>query len=271
VENARLYEAERAARESAEAAVRGRDEFLSIASHELRTPVTGIKAATQLLLRAQRRGQIDDERQRTQLKRIDGATTHLATLIEDLLDVSRLESGRLKLRTETCDLYALAHEVVARVHAGHRHHLSVEGAPGPMTVLADQVRINQVLTNLVGNAVKYSPNGGKVQVELEREGSGVLVRVRDTGIGVPAGAIDKLFQPFGRASNAAERHIPGLGLGLYICRQIVERHGGRIWAESAGEGMGMTVGMWLPEQGPTEDEAVDTECAAIEGEMALAT
>jgi PAS domain S-box-containing protein len=269
VDNARLYEAQRSAREAAEAAVKARDEFLSIASHELRTPVTGIKVATQLMLRTQQRGPVDEERQRAQLTRIEGATSRLATLVEDLLDVSRLQTGRLKLRTEPCDLHALAEEVIEHVPAGERHRLLVEDGPGPWTVLADPARIDQVLTNLVSNAVKYSPEGGEISVALEREGDGVLLRVRDAGIGVPADAIDKLFHPFGRAPNAEERQIPGLGLGLYICRQLVERHGGRIWAESGGHGKGMTVSVWLPEKGPIE-EAPDADGVDVEGEVVCA-
>ena len=113
--------------------------------------------------------------------------------------------------------------------------------------LADADRLEQVITNLLENAAKYSPHGGSIEVELRwTERDGVSLVVRDYGIGFPASAAERIFEPFGRASNAAERNIPGLGLGLYISRQIVERHGGRLWAESLGEGRGTTFQMWLP-------------------------
>jgi signal transduction histidine kinase len=104
----------------------------------------------------------------------------------------------------------------------------------------------------VDNAVKYSPDGGEVRLALRQEGEGVLLRVQDEGIGLPPGAAAAIFEPFGRADNAERRHLPGLGLGLHICRGIIERHGGRIWAESAGEGRGTTVSIWLPDRGERE-------------------
>jgi signal transduction histidine kinase len=117
---------------------------------------------------------------------------------------------------------------------------------GPCPVMADPDRIEQVLVNLVENALKYSPAGGTVRVTVAHEGDGVRVSVADKGIGLPAGVNEAIFAPFGRAANAAESGIPGLGLGLYIGRSFVERHGGRIWAESPGEGRGTTVSFWLP-------------------------
>jgi two-component system sensor histidine kinase VicK len=113
-------------------------------------------------------------------------------------------------------------------------------------VEVDPDRIEQIVANLLENAVKYAPDGGEVQVSLEPEADGMLVRVRDRGIGIPDGWAERIFQPFGRASNAIGAHISGLGLGLYLCRQIAEQHGGRLWAESHGEGQGTTVLLWLP-------------------------
>jgi signal transduction histidine kinase len=112
-----------------------------------------------------------------------------------------------------------------------------------------------VLVNLIDNAIKYSPDGGAIEVALTERDGGMLLTVRDEGIGLPAGATEVIFMPFGRADNAANHHIQGMGLGLAICRSIVERHGGRIWAESAGEGQGTTMLVWLPraeEGGPDE-------------------
>ena len=102
------------------------------------------------------------------------------------------------------------------------------------------------MVNLLDNAVKYSPDGGTIHVELTSEPDGTWLRVRDEGIGLPPDALEAIFLPFGRAGNATARHLPGMGLGLHICRSIVEQHGGRVWAESAGEGLGATVVIVLP-------------------------
>jgi signal transduction histidine kinase len=114
------------------------------------------------------------------------------------------------------------------------------------SLTADPHRLQQVLSNLLENAVKYSPAGGDVEVTLRIDGLGVLVCVSDSGIGLPTTAAETIFEPFGRASNAQRQQLPGMGLGLYIARQIVEQHGGRIWADSAGEGLGTQVSVWLP-------------------------
>jgi signal transduction histidine kinase len=123
---------------------------------------------------------------------------------------------------------------------------------GPCPIVADASRLEQVLANLLDNAVKYSPEGGAIEVILRSEGDGILIQVRDEGIGLPPGAAESIFEPFGRATNT--RDIPGMGLGLSICRSIVEQHGGRIWAESRGEGCGATINVWLPCEGPAPAE-----------------
>jgi two-component system CheB/CheR fusion protein len=169
-------------------------------------------------------------------------------LIADLLDVSRLRTGRLHLQPEPLDLADLARQVVneQRVQLGSDYplNLSVFGVLPPLT--ADPFRLQQVLTNLVENAIKYSPAGGEVEISLREHDLGVSVTVSDRGMGLPPGAAQHIFEPFGRASNAQRQQLPGMGLGLYIARQIVEQHGGRIWADSAGEGLGAQVNIWLP-------------------------
>lgn len=247
-----LLAAERAARTEAEEAVRARDTFLSIAAHELRTPVTALKGTAQLLLRWQARGQMEPTRLTRNLDVLSRSADRLAELTDDLLDVSRIRTGQLSLDPQPTDLAALVTEAVARQReqaADPHNFVMVFGEQLP-PVLADAGRIEQVLTNLLSNAVKYSPEGGEITTTLNGDDRGVFVRVRDAGIGLPDGAAEAIFAPFGRATNVATTNLPGMGLGLYICRTIIERHGGWISAESAGEGRGTTVTFWLPREAP---------------------
>jgi signal transduction histidine kinase len=246
LENARLYR-------EAQDAIQARDEFLSIASHELRTPVTAISGVAQVALRSKERGTLDDARLTRALDQLIRGSQRLVTLTEDLLDVSRLQTGRFELRPEVLDLEAFVADFVERfaVNLGEAHRLILdvggkERVGGEIIVQADPARLEQVLANLLSNAVKYSPDGGEVVVMVTEDGTGAQVAVRDAGIGLPAGSEGAIFEPFGRAANASHRQIQGLGLGLYICRQIVERHGGRIWAESHGDGIGTTFRFSLP-------------------------
>jgi PAS domain S-box-containing protein len=246
-QQAQLEAENQAAREVAAEARRTRDAFLFIASHELRNPLAGLKGTAQLLRRAQERGQLDAERLDRYLATIERLSAHLAVLAEDLLDVTRLRQGSLPLRPRATDLAALVREAVLRQQAQTDvHRLVVDISDQVPTAVIDPDRIEQIVTNLLDNAVKYSPEGGEIAVELRPEAGGVLLRVRDPGIGLPATLLESIFEPFGRAPNAGERNIPGLGLGLYICRRIAEQHGGRLWAESAGEQRGTTMSLWLP-------------------------
>jgi len=253
----RSLKEERAGRAEAEAAVRMRDEFLTIASHELRTPVTAIKCTAQLLLSRFERGDVSATEVIGRLRTVNAMSDRLSVLIADLLDVSRLRTGRLKLRPEPIDLARLAHFVVDehRVQLGSHYPLTLRVLGVLPPLIADPHRLQQVLSNLLENAVKYSPAGGGVEVTLSRDGVGVLVSVSDRGIGLPMQATETIFEPFGRATNAQQQQLPGMGLGLYIARQIVEQHGGRIWAESAGESLGTRVSVWLPSEASAASEA----------------
>ena len=229
-------------------AARIREEFLSIASHELRTPVTGIKGYAQLLLRAQARNRLEPARLTRSLQAIDEATDRLTTLTQDLLDVSRIRLGQLPLRLQEIDLTELVRRIGYRYsdQLPARHELIVDlWAPVP-PIQGDADRLEQVLSNLLENAIKYSPEGGVVRLELGRSGDEIVLAVRDEGIGLPGDAAESIFRPFGRAPNASARNLPGMGLGLYICQNIVERHGGRIVARSAGEDLGTTFEITLP-------------------------
>jgi signal transduction histidine kinase len=241
VDNARLYT-------EAHEALAARDRFLAVAAHELRTPVARLKAQAELLRRRQERGQLDAGRLAVGLVAIDDAANHFVRLTRDLLDVSRLRAGQLPLRHRPLDLAALARAVATRegtrLGLGDRLRLAL---PDDLPAIdADPDRLDQVLANLLENAAKYSPEGGAIEVALCAEGGGLLLRIRDSGIGLPPGMTETIFTPFERAANATARRIPGLGLGLSICRDIAVRHGGRLWAESAGEGQGTTMLLWLP-------------------------
>jgi len=232
-------------------AVRARDEFLSIAAHELRTPVTGIAMGAQLLARRVARGDVNGERIERVVETIYKETGRLSALTDELLDVSRLQGGALPLATEPVDLAAIARDVADR--SGHRNPgrtVQLLGTDEPAIVPGDAIRLDQVFTNLVDNAHKYSPNGGMVALRIERHDDGVLASVHDDGIGIPPSELVEIFEPFKRAANATKRQLPGLGLGLHICRQIVERHGGRIWAESGGAHPGTTFYVRLPTTAP---------------------
>jgi PAS domain S-box-containing protein len=247
-EREQLLERAEAARAEAEAAVRARDEFLSIAAHELLTPVTSLKGHAQLLQRSQGRGDLSPERLASGLQRVTTSADRLTILTRDLLDVARLRTGRIPLRLQPVDLTALATRLAEehQTRLGARWALRVVGDGTLPTIEADPDRLAQVLDNLLGNAAKYAPEGGAIEVAVRPDGEGVRLEVRDEGIGLPPGAEETIFQPFGRAANVERHAIEGMGLGLYISRQIAERHGGRLWAASPGEGQGSTFSLWLP-------------------------
>jgi len=247
LERARLFDAEHAARDAAEEAVRARDEFLSIASHELKTPVAALKASAQILIRRLGRGDLDPERLARACQIINDTADRLSQLTSELLDVSRLRTGYLTLRMEQLNLVDHVTDVVERFsHLTERHTISLEIAGDPLFISGDPTRIDQVLSNLLDNAIKYSPGGGDIVARVGPEGDGFLVTIHDDGIGLPAGSSEAIFEPFGRAANAAQSSFPGMGLGLHITRNIVLQHRGWLRADSPGEGQGMTVSVWLP-------------------------
>jgi signal transduction histidine kinase len=225
-------------------AERLKDEFIGIAAHELRTPMAAVRgfAQTLALQTARGHGPALDDWQQEAIEAIDQATTRLVELTDDLLDVTRLQGGRLELRLEPSDLAALARRVAARLQVtSERHTLSVSATPEHVVALVDSARLEQVLGNLITNAIKYSPQGGPIEVGVraDREAGMAEVCVRDHGIGIPADQRSRIFGRFARADNARDRGITGTGLGLYLSRELVERQGGRIWFASA-EGQGST-------------------------------
>lgn len=210
-----------------------KDRFLSIASHELKTPITTIRGQAQLMLRRlSKQKQPDMESLRTTLERIEEQTTRLTSLVNELLDVSRIRTGKMELRKRQCALEDLCREVVEdqRLLTGRTIRLRVPDTSVKMHVDSD--RLSQVVVNLVSNAVKYSPDDGPVDVCLDQRDHAVLIRVRDRGKGIALDQQSHIFETFYRTPDAESSSQQGLGLGLAISRDIVERHGGRIWCES---------------------------------------
>jgi signal transduction histidine kinase len=244
----RLLDQERTVRAEAEAAVRMRDEFVGIASHELRNPITAIKCSAQILLREFDRGAVAPSRVIASPMTVNAISDRLNLLVTDLLYVTRLRTGQFELRPEPLELARLVQQVVEeqRVQVGSSFPLSLRVLGVLPTLSVDPYRMQQVLSNVLDNAIKYSPAGGEVEITVRAQGFGVLLTVSDNGIGLPPQAADSIFELFGRASNARRQRLPGMGLGLYITRQIVDQHGGHIWAESGGEDCGTLVSIWLP-------------------------
>ena len=225
-----------------EEATRLKEDFLSAAAHDLRTPLTTVVAQAQFLERRALRDPSAPADVRG-LQRIAREGERLATLVTDLLDVARVEQRRLVGEREPIDLGALATEVAER-HSHDRAAVRVE-VRSPVVGSYDKGRITQLLDNLVENATKYSEGTEPVVIEVSQEGHAAHIAVRDHGIGIPPADLSRIFDRFTRASNVDDRRFHGMGLGLYICRGIVEEHGGRIWAES-DLGKGATFHVELP-------------------------
>ncbi len=234
-----------AARAEAEAALHTRDQFLSIASHELRTPLTSLLGYAQVLPQAIARGTGKAEQMSARIVR---QAQRLNTLINQLLDVSRLRQGQFVVTQRPLDVAGLVQAVVDEVRATlpatTNHSVELTLAQARVVAVGDAERLEQVLHNLLSNALKYSPAGGTVQVKVTCTVTEASVEITDQGIGMPADAQAHLFEPFYRASNVGGQ-ASGFGLGLYIVREIVARHGGRIEVEST-EGVGSTFRVVLP-------------------------
>lgn len=218
-------------------AERLKDEFIAMAAHELKTPMAAVKGYSEMLIRgpSNELGAPLEDWQQEALEAIDTATTRLVELTNDLLDVARLQANRMELRREPTDLIALARRVSRRMQVTtQRHKITVKSNDEYVVASVDAPRIEQVLGNLLSNAIKYSPDGGDVlvTVSMREGGQRACITVRDAGIGIPKEQQSKLFARFVRADNAIERSIGGTGLGLYLSREILTRHSGRIWLDS---------------------------------------
>jgi signal transduction histidine kinase len=225
---------------------RMKSQFLSIASHELKTPVTAISGWLQVALKRMRRliesrpGEPEAGAQLAslleQLDVVYRQTGKLVRLIDELLDVSRIQTGRVEFRYADVDIGELANEVAARMQLTTSSHEITVLRNGGSVVTADRDHLEQVLNNLVTNAIKYSPTGGPVTIDVRPDDGGVRISVSDRGIGIPEKELEAIFGLFYRSPDRTARDAAGMGLGLYISKEIISRHGGRIWAESAGHG-----------------------------------
>jgi PAS domain S-box-containing protein len=222
---------------------RRKDDFISMASHELKTPVTSLKVYTQLMHR-QAVQQRNTPFVQT-LEKMDTQIVKLTNLIYDLLDLSRIQAGKLEYREEYFDINELVEEIVESIQATYSTHKITITGRIPKDVYADRDRIGQVLINLIINAIKYSPKADKVTIRLSNSGSKVQVTVRDYGIGIAKIQQEKIFDRFYQVTDNPEKTFPGLGIGLYISGEIIKRHKGRIWVDSE-KGKGSTFSFILP-------------------------
>jgi signal transduction histidine kinase len=234
---------------------RMKSELLSTVSHELRTPLGSIKGyATTLLTHSSK---LRKDEQREFLEIIDSEADRLRDLIENLLDMSRLEAGVLRIDRQPVQLARVAREVSRKVQlASQQHELRLEWPDQDPPVSADEKRIYQVIQNLLTNAVKYSPAGGCITLSARAERRDLVLSVADEGLGMPTTELEKIFERFHRVQSEVSRGIGGTGLGLAICKGLVEAHGGRIWAESAGEGKGSKFRFTLPLLAEPQDVTV---------------
>ena len=239
-----LVRAERA-RADAEAANRIKDEFLATLSHELRTPLTSLLGWSSVLREARR-----DEKVLNQgLEAIDRNARVQAQLIDDLLDVSRIVSGKLNLDVRPLDITSVARAAINVVRPAADAKgivLDYWAEPGLGAICADSARLHQIIWNLLSNAVKFTPNGGRINVRVERDGSDARVTVKDTGQGIDPEFLPRVFDRFRQADSSTTRSFGGLGLGLAIVRHLVELHGGTVSAQSDGVNQGATFSATFP-------------------------
>jgi signal transduction histidine kinase len=240
-----LAEQASAAQNRAEAANHAKDEFLAALSHELRTPLNAILGWTHML----RRGGLTGAAADRALEVIERNAKLQTQLIADLLQVSQIVTGKLRLDVEPVDLESLLTVAIDSLQPAVTAKdivLTWQAAPGIPRVLADPARVQQMIWNLVSNAIKFTPRDGTIQVALRRAGSAVEISVKDSGVGIESEFAPYMFDRFRQADGTAHRAFGGLGLGLAIVRQLMELHGGTVKGESTGKGQGSTFTLTFP-------------------------
>ncbi len=250
-ENLRLLAETRRTADALKEADRRKDEFLATLAHELRNPLAPLANGLQVL-------KISADPAVTGRARdmMERQLRHMVRLVDDLLDISRVTSGKIRLRSEPIDLRAVveaAVEATRPVIEASDHQLAVALTDEPLQLLADPTRLMQVVGNLLTNAAKYTPAGGRIEVSVEREGDEGLVRVTDSGVGIPPEMLGQVFDLFTQVGKNLDLSQGGLGIGLSLVRKLVDLHGGRVTASSPGTGRGSTFTVWLPLSAPTTE------------------
>ncbi|MBV9122514.1 MAG: response regulator, partial [Planctomycetes bacterium] len=238
IDNARHYD-------EAQEAVRCRDEFLAMLAHELRNPLAPILNAVQIMAE---RG-LQDPSLRRARDVVERQGRHMARLLDDLLDISRITRGRIELRKTPLDLQTVLAQAVQTSRLllqERRHQLLVDLPRGPLPVEADSTRLEQIFANLLNNAARYTEPGGRIHLTAERAGAEVVTRVRDNGMGIPPEMLTRIFEPFQQLDHSLARSQGGLGIGLTLVRRLVEMHGGVVEALSEGPGQGSEFVVRLP-------------------------
>jgi len=246
---------------------RMKDELVATVSHELRTPLASLRGFSELMLKRE----FNEEKRREFLGIIQKETIRLSELINNFLDLQKMEWGRQSYEPVNVDLGAVLQESLALFEGGNQsHRFALEIDPVLRPVVADPARLRQVLSNLLANAVKYSPEGGEVRIQAKVDGPDAVVSIADCGIGIPADAMPFLFSKFFRVHNGPHRQIGGTGLGLALVKQIVLAHKGRVWAEST-EGQGSTFHFTLPmAEKPQPDSDIAPDLMIIEADTSFA-
>lgn len=231
---------------------RVKTQFVNTISHELRTPLTPIKVQLHIL-----KGAKDPEHQRKAAEVMERNVGRLSSLVDELLEVARIQAGTLKLAKTYVDLsQTIQHALDSFVDVARQNGIDLQIRIDPQVqVVADPKRIQQVIYNLIGNAFKFTEKGGRILVDVKRDGANALVSISDNGAGMDADDIARLFEPFSQVHDPMEKTNAGTGLGLYICKGIVEGHGGRIWAESEGRGKGSRFAFVVPLDAETDAPA----------------
>ncbi|HEX8108291.1 MAG TPA: GAF domain-containing sensor histidine kinase, partial [Kofleriaceae bacterium] len=233
LDRAALFDSERAAREAARSADRTKDEFLAMLGHELRNPLAPITHALELM-------RLRNPQPHREREIVERQVRHMTRLVDDLLDVSRIARGKIELTRSRVELAAVIDDAIELVRplADERRHALIVQADPELAIDGDRARVVQIVSNLLTNAVKYTPSGGRIELTARRQGGDAVVRCTDTGVGIPASLLPHIFEPFVQHGATIERAMGGLGLGLAIVRSLVRLHGGTAAVASAGEGKG---------------------------------
>jgi signal transduction histidine kinase/DNA-binding response OmpR family regulator len=250
---------------------RRKNEFLATLSHELRNPLAPMRAALHML---RVNPDVDPAKSRALLETMDRQVAQMTRLVEDLLDISRITRGVIELRRESVDVGTEIRNAIEScsgpLEAG-RHELAIELPPEPASAFADRVRLQQILENLILNAVKYTEPGGRIQVAARRDGDDVLIQVRDNGIGIAPDKLAQIWDLFVQVDDSHERTRKGLGIGLALVKDLVKRHGGTVSASSDGLGKGSEFTVRLPLAKEAEAQASAQAGTAVAAEAAPAT